>query len=96
MKKIQITEARKIAERIGAEQVVVIAFTADDFAITSYGVTKAKCAEAGRWVDRLCDDLSGGKLSPPMPPRPAQSMKERLEQSAPISHREYPDGRIPD
>lgn len=66
VQKVQITEAKKIAERTGAKQVVVIAFSGDDFAITSYGTTKALCASAGKWVDRIAGDLTTGSLMPPL------------------------------
>lgn len=66
MQKIQITEAKRIAERIGAEAVVVLAFTGDEFAATSYGETKAKCSITAKWLDNLCDQLSTGAL--PAPP----------------------------
>ncbi len=90
MQKIQITEARKIAERIGADQVVVIAFGQDAFAVTSYGTTKLLCAEAGKWIDMLVADLESGKMptpsdlasgersgsgGSPMPPRPEHPTK---------------------
>lgn len=68
MQKIQITEARKIAERIGADQVVVIAFGDNHFAVTSYGTTKALCAEAGKWIDQIAADLNSGVMAPPGPP----------------------------
>jgi uncharacterized protein YbjQ (UPF0145 family) len=66
MQKIQITEAKKIAERIGAEAVVVIAFSGEQLAMTSYGETKAKCAATGRWVDYLGKELETGRLSAPV------------------------------
>jgi hypothetical protein len=65
MQKIQITEARRIAERIGAEAVVVLAFSGDNFAATSYGETKQKCAITAKWLDCLCDQLTTGKLAAP-------------------------------
>jgi uncharacterized protein YbjQ (UPF0145 family) len=65
MQKIQITEAKKIAERIGAEAVVIIAFNGDRLAMTSYGATKAKCAATGRWVDMVADDLASGRMAAP-------------------------------
>lgn len=65
MQKIQITEAKKIAERIGAEQVIMIAFSQDDFAITSYGVTQKLCHEAAKWAAQIADDLKYGAMMPP-------------------------------
>lgn len=66
MQKIQIAEARKIAERIGAEAVVVLAFHGDNFAVTSYGETKAKCRATAKFVDDLAADLSRGLIVPPV------------------------------
>jgi hypothetical protein len=45
--------------------VVVLAFDGDQFAATSYGATKAKCAAVGRWIDDLSDRLSSGELPAP-------------------------------
>lgn len=66
MQKVQITEAKRIAERIGAEAVVVIAFGGDDFAMTSYGETKAKCTATGKWVDLIANELSTGRIPAPI------------------------------
>ncbi len=57
MKKIHITEAKSIADRIGADAVVVLAFGEDVIAGTSYGQTKALCTAAGKWMDELIDGL---------------------------------------
>lgn len=66
MKKPQITEAQRIAERIGADSVVILAFGEDMVAGASYGATKAKCAITGRWMDKLIDTMAAGKMSPPI------------------------------
>lgn len=39
MKRLSITEARKICESLGARGVIVIAFSEDGMAGTSYGAT---------------------------------------------------------
>jgi hypothetical protein len=65
MKRIPIKWAESISDRIGAEAVVVLAFDGDQFAATSYGATKAKCAVVGRWIDDLGDRLSRGELPAP-------------------------------
>jgi hypothetical protein len=65
MKKISIADARRIAESVGARGVAVIAFTYDEFAGTTYGTTKAECAMMGKWLDKLCADLSSGKMPAP-------------------------------
>lgn len=65
MKKIAISEARRLAERAGAATIVVFAFTGDQFSAVSYGTTKAKCADAAKWLDRIANDLKSGELSAP-------------------------------
>lgn len=67
MHKINITEARKISERLGADGVVVIAFKEHDFAMTSYGATKDKCAALGKWLDGFYEDLVMGRIPEPFP-----------------------------
>lgn len=65
MKRIPISEAKKLAEIAGAHTVVVFAFTDDRFSSVSYGATRAKCDEAARWLDRIADDLKSGALEAP-------------------------------
>lgn len=64
--RVRITDAQRIAERVHADAVVVIAFTGEQFSMTSYGTTKQKCAIAGRWVDRVAADLESGALPAPV------------------------------
>jgi hypothetical protein len=65
MQKINIADAKMIAQRYGAEAVVIIAFDEGMFAATSYGATRAKCAVAGKWLDGLADKLTSGELPAP-------------------------------
>lgn len=65
MRKIPISEAKKIAEIAGADTVVVFTFTDERFSFVSYGATKAKCAAAAKWLDRIADDLKSGELPAP-------------------------------
>jgi hypothetical protein len=55
----RITEAKAIAERIGADAVVVLAFDDEDGLVAgaSYGKTKALCATIGEWMDAIIDGL---------------------------------------
>lgn len=55
MKHPHIREAKTVANRIGADSVIVIAFKDDIIAGSSYGRTKSKCAEAGKRLDWLID-----------------------------------------
>ena len=60
MKKIHITEAKKIADRIGADAVIVLAFSSDTVAGASYGQTKALCNTAGRRMHAMVEQLELG------------------------------------
>jgi hypothetical protein len=62
LRKIHIAEAKKIADRVGAEIVVVLAFKGDTIVGASYGQTKVLCNSAGIWMDSLIDEL--GKRIP--------------------------------
>ena len=65
MKRPQITEARLIADRLGADSVVILAFGGDTVAGASYGTTKGKCQATGRWMDEIIDRMTSGKMLPP-------------------------------
>ena len=65
IKKPQITEAQRIAERIGAESVVILAFGDGLCAGASYGETKEKCQATGYWMDILIDGMIHGEMDPP-------------------------------
>lgn len=65
MQKVQIGEARAIAERVQADAVVVFAFKDGRFAAASYGATKAKCGVAGRWLDAVVAGMNAGTVPPP-------------------------------
>lgn len=65
MNRVHITDAQRICDRVKAEAVVVIAFDGENFSMTSYGETKAKCAATGKWVDRIGDMLARGEILPP-------------------------------
>jgi hypothetical protein len=58
LKKIHITEAKAIAERIGADAVVVLAFNGDVVAGASYGRTKKLCDLAGKCMDILINVIN--------------------------------------
>jgi uncharacterized protein YbjQ (UPF0145 family) len=62
---VHISEAKKIAERLKADAVVVLAFQGEHFALASYGATKAKCAATARFVDDLAADITRGLIPPP-------------------------------
>jgi hypothetical protein len=65
MNRVHITDAQRICDRVKAQAVVVIAFDGEQFSMTSYGETKAKCAATGRWVDHVGDLLAQGLIDPP-------------------------------
>jgi hypothetical protein len=64
MKSARIAEAKAIAERTGADSVVIIAFKGDAVAGASYGRTKPKCVAAGKWMDWLIDGMEDGLPRP--------------------------------
>jgi hypothetical protein len=65
MKKLHITEAKAISQRIGADAVVVLAFRDGVVSGASYGQTKAQCDVAGYWMGCLIDDMEAGYVVPP-------------------------------
>lgn len=65
MKPVPIKYAEAIADRIGAQAVVILTFDGQVVAGTSYGATKAKCRITGKWMDNLIDAMSAGILDAP-------------------------------
>ncbi len=66
MKPLRIADAKAIAKRIGADQVVVLAFKSNGELVAgaSYGQTKAQCTAVGKWMDWLIDDMYDGLRTP--------------------------------
>ena len=62
VKRLSITEARKICESLGARGVIVIAFSEDDMAGTNYGATRAECADLGQTLDAIIESMQTGNL----------------------------------
>ena len=62
----RITEAKAIAERMGADSVVILAFYDEDGIVSgaSYGQTKAQCCAAAKWMERLIDEMDEGMPTP--------------------------------
>lgn len=61
-----ITAARKCCEAMGACQVIVVAFDAlGQWAVVSYGTTKAECAAVAPVCDDIANALRSGKLAGP-------------------------------
>lgn len=73
MSRLSITDARRVCEKVGARQVVIVAFTDTDpaiaFRVVSYGDTKAECAAVRPLCDAIADRLIDGSLPFPMTPR---------------------------
>lgn len=60
MKRIPITEARRVAEHYGLRQIVILGYDGEKTFITTWGSTKADCEQAAtaqQWWD--------GKVMPP-------------------------------
>lgn len=62
VKRLSITEARKICESLGARGVIVIAFSEDDMAGTSYGATQAECADLGQTLEAIIAKIETGAI----------------------------------
>lgn len=66
MKRVRITDAKRICESVDAKQVIVLAFDADGrFAAASYGDTRAECARVAVTLDAIADRLQDGRLPNP-------------------------------
>lgn len=57
MKRLSITEARQICEKLGARGVIVIAFSEDDMAGTSYGATREECADLAETLEVIAEKI---------------------------------------
>ena len=55
--------ARKLAKQHGLQGVIVIAIGDGLYSAASYGSTKAQCAELGRMLDRISDDIESGAIT---------------------------------
>ena len=66
MKRIRITDARRICEAADARQVIVLAFDESGrFAGASYGETSRECGTVGKLLDAIADGLQAGRLPNP-------------------------------
>jgi hypothetical protein len=66
MKPVSIDAAKQLAVRAGAEGVAVFAFGGEDFAATSYGVSKELCARMKEWIKEVSGRLERGELPNPL------------------------------
>lgn len=75
MKRPTITQARHLADALGARQVIVIAFDTESFAASSYGQTRAECGDVGAVLDFIADGLRDRSIPAPgtIPPRRARA-----------------------
>jgi hypothetical protein len=61
-----VSAAKALAERIGACQVVVVAFDGSGmFSTTTYGVTREACREIKKLGDAISEALESGDLPEP-------------------------------
>jgi len=58
-----IAEAKKFAKSHGASGAVLIAFTDDDVAATSYGADRRRCSDMETCMDKLIDALESGAVT---------------------------------
>lgn len=61
---IRIADAKRLANELGADAVVVLAFSCGGLVVAgaSYGSTVAKCRRAGKWMDWVIDNAPELKL----------------------------------
>jgi hypothetical protein len=57
-----IADAKRIAERVRARGVIVLAFDEDAFCGASYGETKHECRQIGRLLDRIVRQIESEEL----------------------------------
>ena len=65
MKEIPISEAKKIAQRMNADAVIVIAFDGNGYATTSYGKDRPTCQAFSKVCDQIHDDIGSGAIPIP-------------------------------
>lgn len=65
MKPPRITEAKAIAQRIGADGVIAFAFAfdSDQFGYASYGQDRARCDRMHRVAERIVKLIDAGVIS---------------------------------
>jgi hypothetical protein len=57
VKRVSITEARRICEQIGARGVIVLSFDEDDVQGTSYGATREECADLAETLEAIAEKI---------------------------------------
>jgi hypothetical protein len=57
LRKIAISEAKRLAKVAEADAVVILSFGASGIGGTSYAKTKQQCRLAGEWMDNLIDSI---------------------------------------
>lgn len=65
MKRVPITDAKSIAQKCGADAVIVLAFGDGKYSATSYGRTKAICQAFGMVTDQIADEIERGTIQIP-------------------------------
>jgi len=65
LRKVTITDVRRIVEAHGAAQGIVILFGGGRFASASYGTTKALCSLVAKTLDAIADGLKDGRIPAP-------------------------------
>jgi len=69
MKPLSIEAAKRFAKSIGADGVVILAFTRDQFAHTTYGRNREDCSIMRQLAEYLAIPIESGALDPWDPPR---------------------------
>jgi len=66
MRPVPISKAKALAKELGAEGVAIFVFGDGQVGGTSYGADKNLCLTMGKFIDRIVDDLSDGKIASPV------------------------------
>ncbi len=62
MKRPTITQAKQICQSAGARGCIILVFDADDFQGVSYGETRGECAQLGKTLDAICEEIGAGRI----------------------------------
>jgi len=66
MEKVDIDDAKRIAQKHAADAVIVVAFKGGSFAVTSYGHNRQACSNIAAVADQIHEDIIDGGI--PIPP----------------------------
>ena len=62
---ISVADARAIGKKLAADGVAVFVFRGDQLQIATYGATRDKYRQMGKWNEHLYDEIADGGLPHP-------------------------------